>query len=92
MLQIQTFLPGDACKPDQQNGTWIVQAHEWGKYVGKAEFEYQNQQLRLVSYELIPVNMQRVEIDTSGKKTSQLAQAKITPDPSMLAFFTAFSS
>ncbi|ATC96942.1 bifunctional UDP-sugar hydrolase/5'-nucleotidase UshA [Pseudoalteromonas tunicata] len=86
------FLPGDACKPDQQNGTWIVQAHEWGKYVGKAEFEYQNQQLRLVSYELIPVNMQRVEIDTSGKKTSQLAQAKITPDPSMLAFLQPFQA
>ncbi len=24
---------GYAMKPDQQNGIWIVQAHEWGKYV-----------------------------------------------------------
>ncbi|MGB0861104.1 MAG: metallophosphoesterase, partial [Pseudoalteromonas spongiae] len=31
------FLPGDECRPDRQNGTWIMQAHEWGKYVGKAE-------------------------------------------------------
>jgi len=29
------FQPGDACAPDQQNGTWIMQAHEWGKYVGR---------------------------------------------------------
>jgi 5'-nucleotidase/UDP-sugar diphosphatase len=26
------------CQPDRQNGTWIVQAHEWGKYVGRADF------------------------------------------------------
>ncbi|MFA0002925.1 metallophosphoesterase, partial [Vibrio splendidus] len=24
------FNPGDDCKPDQQNGTYIMQAHEWG--------------------------------------------------------------
>jgi len=30
------FKPGDDCLPDQQNGTWIMQAHEWGKYVGRA--------------------------------------------------------
>ncbi|MBU5567340.1 bifunctional UDP-sugar hydrolase/5'-nucleotidase, partial [Escherichia sp. S69_ASV_4] len=26
------YVPGTPCKPDQQNGIWIVQAHEWGKY------------------------------------------------------------
>ncbi|VCV86915.1 hypothetical protein BANRA_04885 [Escherichia coli] len=29
------YVPGTPCKPDQQNGIWIVQAHEWGKYVGR---------------------------------------------------------
>ncbi|WP_029859444.1 metallophosphoesterase, partial [Vibrio parahaemolyticus] len=29
----KNFKPGDECQPDQQNGTYIVQAHEWGKYV-----------------------------------------------------------
>lgn len=51
------FKAGGECKPDQQNGTYIMQAHEWGKYVGRADFEYFNDTLHLVSYELIPVNL-----------------------------------
>ena len=43
-------------KPDQQNGTWIVQAQDWGRYVGRADFEFKNSQLTLVNYKLIPVN------------------------------------
>ncbi|MCF1428616.1 MAG: metallophosphoesterase, partial [Shewanella sp.] len=31
--QYADFKPGDECVPDQQNGTWIMQAYEWGKYV-----------------------------------------------------------
>ncbi len=42
--------------PDLQNGTYIVQAQEWGKYVGRADFEYTNGQLTLTHYQLIPVN------------------------------------
>ncbi len=26
----KSFQPGDECQPDQQNGAYIVQAHEWG--------------------------------------------------------------
>ncbi len=55
----KNFKPGDECKPDQQNGTWIVQAHEWGKYVGKADFEFRNGELEMVSYDLIPVNLKK---------------------------------
>ncbi|AQM67268.1 Trifunctional nucleotide phosphoesterase protein YfkN precursor [Vibrio campbellii] len=51
------FKPGDDCMPDRQNGTWIMQAHEWGKYVGRADFEYYDDKLHLASYELIPVNL-----------------------------------
>ena len=43
-------------EPDVQNGTWIVQEQEWGKYVGRADFEYKNGKLSLLDYELIPVN------------------------------------
>ena len=43
-------------KPDQQNDTWIIQAYEWGKYVGRADFEFKNGELKLTDYELIPVN------------------------------------
>ncbi len=24
------YVPGTPCAPDEQNGIWIVQAHEWG--------------------------------------------------------------
>ncbi|EGM69669.1 bifunctional UDP-sugar hydrolase/5'-nucleotidase UshA [Shewanella sp. HN-41] len=73
-----TFKPGDDCAPDQQNGTWIMQAHEWGKYVGRADFEYFNGELHLASYKLVPVNMRK--LDEAGKKTADLAGAKIEPD------------
>ncbi|MEC4724809.1 bifunctional UDP-sugar hydrolase/5'-nucleotidase UshA [Shewanella sp. D64] len=51
------FKPGDECKPDQKNGTYIMQAHEWGKYVGRADFEFMNGELTLASYKLIPINL-----------------------------------
>ncbi|MFN1550126.1 bifunctional UDP-sugar hydrolase/5'-nucleotidase UshA [Vibrio natriegens] len=51
------FNPGDECTPDQQNGTYIMQAHEWGKYVGRADFEYFDGKLHLANYALIPVNL-----------------------------------
>ncbi|MFV0594658.1 bifunctional UDP-sugar hydrolase/5'-nucleotidase UshA [Shewanella sp.] len=73
-----SFKPGDDCAPDQQNGTWIMQAHEWGKYVGRADFEYFNGELHLASYKLVPVNMRK--LDEAGKKTTELAGTKIEPD------------
>ncbi len=71
------FNPGDDCTPDQQNGTWIMQAYEWGKYVGRADFEYFNGKLHLASYELIPVNL-KVK-NQAGDKV--LVGEAITPDP-----------
>lgn len=56
------YVPGTACMPDRQNGTWIMQAHEWGKYVGRADFTFLNGTLTLVNYQLIPVNLKK-EID-----------------------------
>lgn len=55
----KNFKPGDECQPDQQNGTYIVQAHEWGKYVGRADYEFRNGELSMVSYDLIPVNLKK---------------------------------
>lgn len=43
-------------EPDLQNGAYIVQAYEWGKYVGRADFEYRDGNLKLVKYQLIPIN------------------------------------
>lgn len=53
------YVPGTPCQPDRQNGTWIVQAHEWGKYVGRADYQFKNGELKLVSYDLIPVNLKK---------------------------------
>jgi len=43
-------------KADLQNGAYIVQAHEWGKYVGRVDLEVRGSEVRLVDYRLIPVN------------------------------------
>lgn len=52
------FSPGDPCVPDMKNGTYIVQAVDWGKYVGRADFEYfDDDTLSLVNYALVPVNL-----------------------------------
>ncbi|WP_209327753.1 bifunctional UDP-sugar hydrolase/5'-nucleotidase UshA [Pseudoalteromonas sp. PA2MD11] len=75
----ESFMPGKACKPDQQNGTWIMQAHEWGKYVGKAEFKLENDELTLLNYSLIPVNL--YIDDENGNK--QLAAEYIEPNKNL---------
>ncbi|WP_368881877.1 bifunctional UDP-sugar hydrolase/5'-nucleotidase UshA [Shewanella algae] len=77
------FNPGDDCRPDQQNGTWIMQAHEWGKYVGRADFEYYGGKLHLASYKLIPVNLRK--LDAEGKKTEELAGEPIPADTTVKA-------
>lgn len=91
------FNPGDDCVPDKQNGTYIMQAHEWGKYVGRADFEYENGELTLVSYKLIPVNLKEevavldengdVILDEEGEETTELVliQDKIEEDADLLA-------
>lgn len=53
------YVPGTPCAPDRQNGIWIVRAHEWGKYVGRADFEFRNGEMKLVHYQLIPVNLKK---------------------------------
>jgi 5'-nucleotidase/UDP-sugar diphosphatase len=56
------YVPGTDCQPDRQNGTWIVQAHEWGKYVGRADFQYRNGTFTLVKYALIPINLKNTTV------------------------------
>lgn len=58
-----SFSAGKACWPDKQNGTWIMQAHEWGKYVGKAVFKIEESRKTLISYELVPVNLKNEQGD-----------------------------
>ncbi len=85
----QKFTPSDECKPDQQNGTWIVQAHEWGKYVGRADYEFRNGELELVSYDLIPVNLKK-KIKVDGKKKRVLIGEEIAQNPEVAAFLKPY--
>ena len=83
------FKPGADCRPDRQNGTWIVQAYEWGKYVGRADFNFKDGTLVLKNYRLIPVNLtEKVKVD--GKKVRQLVGERIAEDPKMLEFLTPY--
>lgn len=84
------YVPGTECKPDRQNGTWIVQAHEWGKYVGRADFEYRNGDFSLVKYALIPINLKRPVKGADGKTTLQTYTPEIPEDPAMLALLRPY--
>ena len=79
-----TFKPGQDCKPDVQNGTDIVQAHEWGKYVGRADYTFKNGEFTLQSYNLIPVNLKK-KIKVDGKKKRVFIQDEIAQDPTVFA-------
>ncbi|PSW08382.1 bifunctional UDP-sugar hydrolase/5'-nucleotidase [Photobacterium rosenbergii] len=86
----KNFNPGDDCQPDQQNGTWIVQAHEWGKYVGRADFEFQNGELQMVSYDLIPVNLKKKVKLADGSSERVFIQDEIAQDSEVKAFLQPF--
>jgi len=86
----RAYVPGNACKPDRQNGTWIVQAHEWGKYVGRADFEYRNGNVVLVKYALIPVNLKKAVKSADGKTSMVTYQSEIPEDKSMLEMLKPF--
>lgn len=84
------YLPGKKCVPDQQNGTWIMQAHEWGKYVGRAEFEMKNNELTLLSYQLIPVNLTKTIVNEHNKTSIQFVKPEISKDAELYAFLKPF--
>lgn len=84
------YVPGTECKPDRQNGTWVVQAHEWGKYVGRADFEYRNGDFKLVKYALIPVNLMKSVKAADGKTSKVPYTVAIAEDKDMLAMLTPY--
>jgi len=88
----QAYVPGAECRPDRQNGTWIVQAHEWGKYVGRADFEYRNGEFKLVQYQLIPVNLKKPVKGADGKTTLVPYTQEIAEDKAMLALLEPYQA
>ncbi|MFC3394828.1 bifunctional UDP-sugar hydrolase/5'-nucleotidase UshA [Brenneria rubrifaciens] len=84
------YVPGTPCAPDRQNGTWIVQAHEWGKYVGRADFTFRNGELKLARYRLIPVNLKKNVEEADGKSERVYYTQEIAQDPAVLKMLTPF--
>ena len=81
---IKDHKPTDTCKPDFQNGTWIMQAYEWGKYLGRADFEFKNGELKLVNYQLIPVNLKQKVKKADGSTEYVLYGEEVAQDPEMV--------
>lgn len=80
------YVPGQPCAPDRQNGAWIVQAHEWGKYVGRADFVIDAGKVELVKYQLLPVNLKH---KASGQPP-RLYGAAIAEDAAVRDFLKPF--
>lgn len=80
----EDYTPGVACVPDRQNGSWIMQAHEWGKYVGRADFEFKDGVTTLKNYQLIPVNLKQKVKNKQGDTQRVLFGAEIAHDKAML--------
>ncbi|EIC0539558.1 bifunctional UDP-sugar hydrolase/5'-nucleotidase [Salmonella enterica subsp. enterica serovar Kentucky] len=86
------YVPGTPCAPDKQNGIWIVQVHEWGKYVGRADFEFRNGEMKMVNYQLIPVNLKKKVTWDNGKSERVLYTPEIAENPQMLSLLTPFQN
>ncbi|ECI5179710.1 bifunctional UDP-sugar hydrolase/5'-nucleotidase [Salmonella enterica subsp. enterica] len=86
------YVPVTPCAPDKQNGIWIVQAHEWGKYVGRADFEFRNGEMKMVNYQLIPVNLKKKVTWDNGKSERVLYTPEIAENPQMLSLLTPFQN
>lgn len=73
-------------EPDYQNGTAIVQAFEWGKYVGRVDMEFLDGKLTIKNYKLIPVNLKdsTVKIDADPEMESFLRPFKEKGDATLL--------
>ncbi len=84
------YVPGTPCAPDWQNGTWIVQAHEWGKYVGRADFTFKNGTLTLAHYQLIPVNLKKKVEKTGGGTERVYYTQEIKQDDGVVKMLTPF--
>ncbi|WP_439259272.1 bifunctional UDP-sugar hydrolase/5'-nucleotidase UshA [Lonepinella sp. BR2930] len=89
---IENYKPTDPCKPDYQNGTWIMQAYEWGKYLGRADFSFKNGELKLEHYQLIPVNLKKKVQTADGKTEYQFYTEEIPQDPEVAKLVESYQA
>jgi len=73
----RAYVPGSDCTPDRQNGTWVVQAHEWGKYVGRADFTYKQRRVQAGEIRADPHQPQKTG---QRRRTARPALVTYTPE------------
>lgn len=76
-------------RPDIVNSTYIMQAFEWGKYVGRADFIYHDGILKMTNYELIPVNLKE-KVVRNGKTEYVNIGPIISENKAMLDFLEPY--
>ena len=82
--RVKAWQPGAACQPDKQNGVWIMQAGQWGEYVGRGDFTWRNGEVTLESYALVPVNLKHQIKNADGSKTWLTYQQEIPKNTAMM--------
>lgn len=89
-VSVADYQPGQPCQPDRQNGVWIVQAKEWGKFVGRGDFTFRNGELTLDDYQLIPVNLKHKVKNLDGSETWLPYQEAIAQNGAMMKLLTPY--
>ena len=77
-------------EPDEQSGTLILQAHEWGKYVGRLDMTIVDGEIKYSDYELIPVNLKKKVKKDDGTSERVFIDKEIEQDPTMLAMLQPY--
>lgn len=89
-VSVADYQPGQPCQPDRQNGVWIVQAKEWGKFVGRGDFTFRNGELTLDNYQLIPINLKHKVKNLDGSETWLPYQEAIAQNGAMMKLLTPY--
>lgn len=84
------YQPGTPCLPDRQNGVWIMQAKEWGKFIGRGDFVFRNGELTLENYQLLPVNLKHKVKNLDGSETWLTYGEEIPKNSAMMKLLTPF--
>jgi 5'-nucleotidase/UDP-sugar diphosphatase len=77
--------------PDVQNNTLIVQAKEWGKYVGRLDLQVRNGEISVMNYQLIPVNLKK-KVVIDGEKVSVFVDREIVADETLKAMLEPYQN
>ena len=77
--------------PDVQNNTLIVQAKEWGKYLGRLDLQVRNGEMSVVNYQLIPVNLKK-KVVINGEKVKVFVDQEIVADETLKAILEPYQN